>query len=236
MPSHAAHTGRGAFTLAELGDRYGAWWIDALGEHNHVGGVESTSWLFERSGLTGGSRMLDCGAFVGAAARFTAERGVRAVAGDLNAKFLAAGRAMEHGSDVRWVECATERLPFANGTFDSVWALDTAMPPRELSRVAGPRATLCLCCESPEDSRGGATAFEDEWAEHGWRLAAHKPLGLEATNTWRLAEAELVWRRPYYEERYGKRGYLAQLDLLTTMVQAYERGEMGHGLYVFRRD
>lgn len=230
-----ARTGRGAFTLEELGERYGAWWIDALGEHNHVGGAEATAWLFERAELRAGDTMLDCGAFVGAAARYCASRGVRAHATDINEEFLAAGRALAGGELVRWITAATERLPFRTGTFASVWCLDTAMPPREVSRVAGVRATLCLCAEAPNDARGGAEAFFDEWATFGWSLAAHRPMSLEATQTWRKAEAELVWRRPHYEERYGRRGYLAQLDLLTSMVQAYERGEMGHGLYVFRR-
>jgi hypothetical protein len=57
----------------------------------------------------------------------------------------------------------------------------------------------------------------------------------EATQTWRAAEAELVRRRPYWEERYGKRDYLAQLDLVARLVHSYERGEMGHGLFVFER-
>jgi hypothetical protein len=235
VPADSRTRTKQPFTLDELGDRYGAWWIDALGEHNHVGGIEATRWLFERSGLAPGMRMLDCGAFVGAAARFAASKGIEAIAADMNSEFLATGRALESGAAVRWVECATERLPFATGTFDSVWALDTSMPPRELSRVTAATSTLCLCCEAPNDSRGGAEAFVDEWSEYGWTLSAHKPLGLEATNTWRKIEGDLVWRRHYYEERYGKRGYLAQLDLLTTLVQSYERGEMSHGLYVFKR-
>ena len=103
-------------------------------------------------------------------------------------------------------------------------------------RGAGAHEILVtLFQQAPVDSRGGAEAFQDEWAEYGWELTAHKPLSLEATNAWRRAEGELVWRRPHYEERYGKRSYLAQLDLLTHMVQTYERGEVGHGLYVFRR-
>ena len=224
-----------AAVIESLGERYGAWWIDALGEHNHVGGAETTAWLFERAALAPGALMLDTGAFVGAAARFAASHGVRAVAVDVNADFLNAGRTLPYGRDVGWVEAASERLPFAAGTFASVWALDTAMPPRELSRVAAGEATLCLCAEAPVDSRGGAEAFFDEWAEHGWRLTAHRALSLEATATWRRAEADLVWRRPHYEQRYGKRSYVAQLDLLTSMVQTYERGEVGHGLYVFER-
>ena len=38
-----------AYTLEQLGERYGAWWIDALGEHNHIGGLDSTRWLLDRA-------------------------------------------------------------------------------------------------------------------------------------------------------------------------------------------
>jgi hypothetical protein len=44
-----------------------------------------------------------------------------------------------------------------------------------------------------------------------------------------------VRKRPYWEERYGKRDYLGQLDLIARLVHAYERGEMGHGLFVLGR-
>jgi len=222
--------------LEALVAEYPAWWIDFLGEHNHIGGVEATNWLLERSSMRPGARMLDCGAFVGAAARLAAERlDARAVAIDFAADFLRTGRAMSHGDQVQWVTANSRRLPFRDGVFDSVWCLDSDMAPRELSRVAAPAATLCLCCEVPVDSRGGVEAFIDEWAEFGWALSAHKQLSGEATQLWRKVEAELVRRRPHFEERYSKRGYLAQLDLIASMLRAYEIGEQGHGLFVFAR-
>ena len=57
----------------------------------------------------------------------------------------------------------------------------------------------------------------------------------DATVTWRNAEADMVRRRPYFEQRYGTRPYLRQLDMLMAMVLSYERHEQGHGLFVFRR-
>jgi hypothetical protein len=220
----------------DLVAHYPAWWIDFLGEHNHIGGEESTRWLLERADLRPGARALDTGAFVGAVARTIAcETGARAVATDMAPPFLAAGQRMAGGDRVDWVAALTQRLPFSDGQFDSVWCLDSYIAVRELSRVAAARATLCLCVEVPEDGRGGHEAFLDEWSPYGWELAAHKSLWLEATNTWRNAEAALVRQRPKYEERYGKRGYLAQLDLLTSMVRSYELREQGHALFVFRR-
>ncbi len=223
--------------LTTLADEYQAWWIDLLGEHNHIGGAEATRWLLGRSGLGPGKRMLDCGAFVGAAARMAAEQtGCESFAADLNGDFVAAGRKMAGGENVRWLAADTARLPFRDGLFDSVWALDTYISIREFGRVAvATGATLCLCCEAPADGRGGAEAFIDEWAEHGWTLAAHKEISNDATVTWRNAEAEMVRQRPHFEARYGTRPYLRQLDMLMSMVASYERHEMGHGLFVFRR-
>ena len=42
-------------TFAALADAYPAWWVDLLGEHNHVGGAEATRWLLERSRLAPGA-------------------------------------------------------------------------------------------------------------------------------------------------------------------------------------
>lgn len=220
---------------AELADEYPTWWVDLLGEHNHVGGIEATRWLLARANIRPGDRVLDCGAFVGGTARLAAKRGAAAVALDSVADFLAAGRRMEGGADVTWVCGTAQRLPFADASFASLWSLDSPIVPRELTRVAAPGARLCLCAEAPADSRGGLDSFFDEWAELGWSLAAHRPYGLEALQTWRFVEAELVARRPYFERRYGSRPYLAQLDLMAYLVKAYERGEMSHGLFVFER-
>jgi SAM-dependent methyltransferase len=219
----------------DLVEAYPAWWVDLLGEHNHVGGLESTKWLFARSKLQPGDRALDAGAFVGGTARFLASEGIRAVAVDLGIDFLVAGHKMEGGDRVDWVEGATQRLPFPAETFRSAWCMDSYIAPRELSRVLVPGGTICLCCEVPVDSRGGVEAFIDEWSDLGFELSGHKQLSLEATQAWRSAETELVRRRPHFQDRYGQRGYIAQLDMVTDLVQAYERGELGHGLFVFTK-
>lgn len=222
--------------LEALAEDYAAWWIDFLGEHNHIGGEEATRWLLERARLQPGDAMLDAGAFVGASARLAARQaGAAAFATDVSADFLAVGRKMPGGETVRWVTANTQRLPFRSQTFASVWCLDSYIALKELSRVAAARATLCLCCEVPVDSRGGVEAFIDEWAEYGWKMAAHRQMSSEATQTWRRVEADLVRKRPRFEERYGKRPYLGQLDMIGNMVFAYERGEQGHGLFVFSR-
>jgi len=221
--------------LDDLSEEYPAWWVDLLGEHNHVGGIEATRWLLDRARLGPGRRMLDCGAFVGASARLAAAEGADAVALDLVPDFLAAGRKMECGERVTWVAGDTRRLPFRDATFDSVWSLDSTLHLAEMTRVARPGATLCLCAEVPADGRGGFEAVIDEWAASGWDLTSHKSMTLEAVQAWREAEAKLASRRQYFEPRYGNRGYLAQLDLLADMVVMYERGGVGHGLFVFTK-
>lgn len=219
-----------------LVDAYPAWWIDALGEHNHIGGEETTRWLLERSGLGQGTLMLDAGAFVGAAARTAVlETGTDAVATDIGLDFLAAGRSMAGGDGVTWMLAGTQKLPFAEGAFDSSWCLDSYISPRELTRVTRDDGTICLCCEVPADGRGGVEAFIEEWQELGWELAAHRQMSIEATQTWRWAEMELVRQRPHFQARYGERGYLAQLDIVAELVRLYEYGQQGHGLFVFRR-
>lgn len=219
----------------ELAARAGAWWVDLLGEHNHVGGAAATRWLLDRSGIRPGDLVLDCGAFVGAAAREIAVRtGACTVATDIEPAFLSAGSQLPAGDAVAWAIADSRRLPFAAATFSSIWVLDAPLAPREVSRVAAHGATACLACEAPADARGGREAFVDEWAALGWELAAHRDVTLDALQAWRRAEAELVSRRPFFEARYGK-SYLRQLDAVARRVAAYERGGTGHGLFVFRR-
>ena len=220
-----------------LVEEYPAFWIDFLGEHNHIGGIDATNWLLQRADLGPDKTMLDCGAFVGSAARLVAmQAGARAVATDINRDFLASGQRMEGGERVRWVPGDSRKLPFRTGAFDSVWALDTYLAPRELSRVAAATASLCLSCEVPVDSRGGVEAFIEEWEAYGWRLTAHKQMSLEAAQAWRRAEGDLVAHHTRYETRYGKRGYLHQLDILADLVRSYTMHEQGHGLFVFKRE
>lgn len=222
--------------IERLGELYGAWWIDFLGEHCHVGGQAATRWLLDHAALRPSDRVLDAGAFVGAAGRLVAEAsGAMVVASDANREFLVAGRRLEGGERVAWVTAANHRLPFDDGTFTSVWCLDAYVAPREFSRVAGARASLCLCTDTPDDGRGGAESFVEEWAEFGWRMEAHRPLTGEAIHAWQQAEAAMVAKRSYYEPRYGKRSYLAQLDQVAELVRSYSMHERGHAVFVFRR-
>lgn len=220
--------------VEKLGELYGAWWIDFLGEHCHVGGEEVTQWLLDRSAPPPGP-ILDAGAFVGATARLLSRHGARVFATDANPEFLAYGRGMPAGSEIVWVAAPNQRLPFPDLSFAAIWCLDAGAVPQEFSRIAAARAELLLCTETPEDGRGGAEAFVEEWAEFGWRVKAHRSVSGEALQIWQRAEAQMVGRRSYYEPRYGKRSYLAQLDQVADLVRAYSMHELGHGLFVFER-
>jgi len=112
--------------------------------------------------------------------------------------------------------------------------LDSDISLGELSRITTSDATLCLCCEVPVDGRGGVEAFIDEVEYHGWKMAAHRQMSIEATNTWRAAEADLVRRRPYFEARYGTRPTLPSSTCLATSSRL-RASRTGHGLFVFER-
>lgn len=220
----------------ELVADYPAWWIDALGEHNHIGGIISTKWLLDRAGLEPGQRMADLGAFVGAAARYAATRtGVDAIATDISPEFLRAGSTMPGGDAARWVAADTARLPFPDATFDSVWCLDSMIDAREMSRVAKQQASLCLCSEIPAQPRDGIQAYADWWAGFGWTLQHHRDLTADAIQLWRSTETDLIRRRSHYLARYGDRGYRAHLDMLGDLVHSYDTHRQAHGLFIFRR-
>lgn len=220
----------------ELIADYPAWWIDALGEHNHVGGAASTKWLLDRSGLEQGQRMIDLGAFVGATARYAATRtGAAAVATDLSAEFLRAGASMPGGERVQWLAADTGRLPFADATFDSLWCLDSSVDAREMSRVAKPNATICLCSEIPAEPAGGIRVYAEWWQSSGWTVEEHRDITADAVQTWRKTEADLIRRRQHFMARYGDRGYREHLDMLADLIHTYDTRRQSHGLFILRR-
>lgn len=220
-----------------LVEAYPAWWIDALGEFNHIGGEESTRWLMDRAGLVPGARVLDAGCFVGATARLVAEEtGAAVTATDIGQDFIDAGREMAGGQGVDWLVADTRRLPFADGSFASTWCMDSHVAMGELTRVTAENGTICLCAVAPLDATGALWTFREQWEDAGWRIVEQKLLSTQATQVWRGAEMDLVGQRAHFQERYGARGYMAQLDIVAELVRAYEYREMGHGLFVLRRD
>jgi SAM-dependent methyltransferase len=121
--------------------------VDADAYLNHE------SWIRFAFGLMGevaGLRVLDYGCGHGIAGVLFAQRGAEVVAFDLAGGYVAEARTRASGlagsPPLRWygVEAAAERLPFADASFDRVWAhavlhhVDLPLAAPELRRVLRP--------------------------------------------------------------------------------------------------
>lgn len=121
--------------------------VDADAYLNHE------SWIpfaFDLLGEVAGLRVLDYGCGHGIAGVLLARRGAEVVAFDLAGGYVAEARtraAQQAGAEpLRWygVEAAAERLPFADASFDRVWAhavlhhVDLPQAAPELRRVLRP--------------------------------------------------------------------------------------------------
>jgi SAM-dependent methyltransferase len=121
--------------------------------------LDHETWIrpaFDRLGDVSGRRVLDLGCGHGMAAVVLARRGARVTALDLSRGYLdeACRRAGANAVHVDFVQGDAERLPFADGSFDAVWAnavlhhLDPSIAAGELRRVLRP---------------GGVAVCSDPW-------------------------------------------------------------------------
>jgi ubiquinone/menaquinone biosynthesis C-methylase UbiE len=115
------------------------------------------SWIrpaFERLGDVNGKRVLDFGCGHAMAAVVLARRGARVTALDLSPVYLdeAYARARANGVAIHFLQADGECLPFADGSFERVWAnavlhhLDPEKAAGELFRVLRPGG-FAVCCE-----------------------------------------------------------------------------------------
>ena len=136
--------------------------------------------LFETAGRLDGQRVLDVGSGDGAFAVEAARRGavVTGVDPDPAMRAAAAARARATGVDLRLGDGRAEQLPFADGTFDLVFAAtvlcfvseaDAAI--REMARVLRPGGRLIL----------GELNRWSSWTALRWAK------GLAGSRTWRSA-------------------------------------------------
>lgn len=118
--------------------------------------LDHESWIrpaVERLDVRPGHRVLDYGCGHGMAAVVFARQGADVAAFDLSGGYVAETRrrALANGVAVSCLQADAERLPFADQSFDRIWAnavlhhLDLRLAARELHRVLRPGGRAVLC-------------------------------------------------------------------------------------------
>jgi ubiquinone/menaquinone biosynthesis C-methylase UbiE len=135
-------------------DREGSEYDDRAG-HGIFDDAEGALWKTALAAIPAGSRVLDIGTGTGFVAFLLAELGHRVTGVDASEAMLAKarGKAAECGLDIPFEQGATERLPFAEASFDAVTARHftwTLLQPErafaEWRRVLTSGATLVADC------------------------------------------------------------------------------------------
>lgn len=109
--------------------------------------------LFAGLGDVAGKSILDLGCGHGMASVVLARRGARVTGLDLSAGYLseAAARARVNGVHISWVNGDAQRTPFADASFDGLWAhaivhhLDIDTAAREMARLLKPGGRAIMC-------------------------------------------------------------------------------------------
>ncbi|NLE75079.1 MAG: methyltransferase domain-containing protein [Actinobacteria bacterium] len=123
---------------------------EAVGDELRPGGLELTEELAAACGLQSGWRVLDLGCGTGSTAAYLVRAwGAEVVGLDCSVSRLAEAQARRE--DVTWVEGQAERIPYADGFFDVVFAecvISTLGDPEralgEIGRVLRPRGIVAI--------------------------------------------------------------------------------------------
>lgn len=118
--------------------------------------LDHETWIrpaFAALGDAAGKSILDLGCGHGMASIVLARRGARVTGLDLSAGYLAeaAARAQVNGVSLSLVSADAERTPFADASFDAVWAnavvhhLDIERAAREIARLLKPGGRAVVC-------------------------------------------------------------------------------------------
>ncbi len=160
------------------------WWdenaADYLAEHGEFLGPADFCWCPEDLreadarllGPVAGRDVLEVGAGAGQCSRWLVTHGARAVASDLSAGMLHAGRALDRsaGVTVPMVQADARRLPFADASFDIAFTAFGALPfipdaaavHQEVARVLRPGGRWVFAVTHPL-----RWAFPDDPSTHG---------------------------------------------------------------------
>lgn len=118
--------------------------------------LDHESWIrpaIGRLGEIANKDVLDFGCGHGMAAVMLARQGARVTAFDLSSEYVveARSRAVANQVKVAAIQADGQRLPFADASFDAVWAnavlhhLDVAVATKELHRVLRPSGVAVVC-------------------------------------------------------------------------------------------
>lgn len=166
-------------------------WVWGLGDYPSFAQLidVAAKLTVERSGVSGGERILDVATGSGNAALWAARAGARVTGLDLSPQLLEAARARAdaEGLEIEWVEGDAEELPFADDEFDRVLSVFGAIfAPRhertgsELLRVARPGGTIALTSWAPDGVMGQMIAAQGTFIP--------PPAGAESPVLWGVEE------------------------------------------------
>jgi SAM-dependent methyltransferase len=159
-------------------------------------------WLADRLDLRPGTRLLDDGAGVGGPAGWlAAERGVRPVCAEPMPAAVRAGRRL---FGLPSVVAVSQRLPFADGSFDAAWCLgvlcttsDKAGLLAELRRVLVPGARLGLLVFAADGPLTSPAPEGNEFPSEAEtrRLLAEAGFAVDASAEADLGDSPAEWTR-----------------------------------------